>query len=459
MGTVPQQAVLFPDLFSRPLKVEFSEEHLSSFGGSVLLRAADRRLRLTERLASGFRDPRQPAKIDHTVLELVRQRIFALGCGCPDGNDAARLRQDPMMKLVCDRDPLRGEPLGSQPTLSRLENRVSRSELYRMGEVLVDVVLRAQQHRRRGKRRPRRIIIDLDPTCDPTHGTQQLTFFNGYYDCHCYLPLVVTISFDKERRKYPVAIVLRAGNAGAMDGVLAVLERLIARIRRYFPRGTLYFRADAAYAEGPLFDFLDRRKVRYAVGMGANPVLRRLSAEYMSWVRPLAEEQQRSIALHGQGLYQAGSWSWPRMAAYKAEVLVKDGEAADNDRYVIHTLPGTFGGEGVFKFYHGHSDEENTIKELKLEGGMDRTSCSSFAANQLRVLWSLAAYLLVQTLGERARCETLAGATMGTLRVRLLLVAVRVHSTVRRLWLEVAAHHPWAEQWLSCAKSLGAVPT
>jgi hypothetical protein len=267
MASIVEQAVCFPELFSRRLQVEFAEEHLSGWGGSVLLRAADRRLGLTEGLAGVLMDGRQPGKIKHTIWELVRQRIYALACGCPDGNDAARLREDPMMKLICDRDPLTGRALGSQPTLSRLENGVGKKELYRMGEVLMETVLRAQQHRRRGRCRPRRIIVDVDPTCDPTHGAQQLSLFNGYYDRHCYLPLVITVSFDDEDRKYPVATVLRPGTAGAIDGLLPVLKRLFAMIRRFFPKGVLYFRADGAYALNELFEFLERRKVRYAVAM------------------------------------------------------------------------------------------------------------------------------------------------------------------------------------------------
>ena len=175
-----RQTVLFRDLSSRPVVAKFDQRHGSSDGGAILLQACDRRLGVTQRLIEAIDDRRQSGKVRHAIGDLLRQRLYAVACGYPDGNDASRLGSDPIQKLLCDRDPVRGDDLASQPTLSRFENSVGRADQYRMGVALAQTVI--ERHRRRLGRKVKRITIDLDPTDDPTHGAQQLTFFNGHYD-------------------------------------------------------------------------------------------------------------------------------------------------------------------------------------------------------------------------------------------------------------------------------------
>jgi hypothetical protein len=455
-----RQSVLFPELFSKPVRVAFSREHLSSNGGTVLLAARDRQLGLSEALAGCMVDQRQGAKVDHTLLEQLRQRVMGIALGCPDGNDAAKLRGDPMLKLACDRDPVKGQALASQPTISRFENSVNGRQLLAMGYALAETVIGEQAKRRRGKKL-RRILIDIDPTCDPTYGAQQLTFFNGFYGTYCYLPLVVTISFGWERRKYPVAAVLRSGTAGPMVGTMPVLRRLIGLLRTHFGSVRLYLRADSSFAVPELFDLLEAENMRYAIAMGSNSVLEGLSQGLMDQARAQAAETERTTTLYGESFYQSGGWRRERRAAYKAQVLVhpqKD-EHRDNDRYLIHNLDYRYSPKGAFDFYYGHSDMENNIKELKNDLAMDRTSCPDFTANQFRLIMTLAAYLLMQSVAERSSDLDLLKAQMATIRDRLLKIAVRVRSSVRRISLEFTTHHPWADQWLGCAQSIGAAPT
>ncbi|MEW6684550.1 MAG: transposase, partial [Nitrospirota bacterium] len=171
------QSVLFPSLEDRPVLARFDEPHSSSDGGAVLVKAIDQRLRLTARLAACLPDAREPGKVVHPLVDLVRQRVFGLICGYADANDAARLAEDPVHKLLLDRDPVTGDALASQPTLSRFENAVGPKDLLRLGTVLADAVIAHHAARRKG--RARQITIDLDPTDDPTHGAQQLALFNG----------------------------------------------------------------------------------------------------------------------------------------------------------------------------------------------------------------------------------------------------------------------------------------
>ena len=458
MTNIPQQTVFSQDIFSKPVSVSFSKDHLSSDGGSILLKAVDQKLSITRTVAETFVDRRQPEKVHHEILDLTRQRIFSLASGYPDCNDAERLKQDPVLKFMCDRDPITGEDLGSQPTLSRFENSATRFQLLDLSTRLTKKVLRHQQKRRRGKRRPKRIFIDLDPTHDPTHGQQQRTFFNDYYDTWCYLPLIVTISFDKEGRKYPAVAVLRPGNAGAMVGTLSILKRLVPLIRGLFPSAQLYFRADGAYCNPKLLDWLEEESIYYTIPMGSNAVLKRISDPWMDLVRQATHIHGKSVTIHQEDYYQAGTWSHPRRLAYKAEVLVKGSDHRDNARYTITNLPNNFSAAGVFRFYYGHCDMENTIKEFKHDLDIGRTSCTSFLANQLRVLWSLAAYILMQALQERIIDKNLSRATMGTLRERLFKIAVRVKVSTRQVTFLFTTHYPWQGTWLACARSVGAVP-
>ena len=232
---------------SKPIIARFDQPQASSDGGAVLLKMIDDRLGLTWRLASAIRDRRQPGKVAHPLRDLLRQRVFGLACGYADCNDAARLSDDPIHKLLLERDPLHGAALGSQPTLSRFENAVGRADLYRLGTALADAVLTG--HRERLGAGVRLITIDLDATDDPTHGQQELALFNGYYDTWCYLPLIATVTFNAEPIQHAVAAVLRPGTGAATRGVRGVLRRLFIKLRALFPHARLRVRADAGFAD------------------------------------------------------------------------------------------------------------------------------------------------------------------------------------------------------------------
>ena len=206
MSESTTQSVLFPTPFLKPVHAVFDEDEMTSDGGGLLLKAVDERLGLTEALAGCLRDGRQESKVRHSLLDSLRQRVFGLALGYADANDATGLAHDPMHKLLLDRDPVSGERLASQPTISRMENGVGRAELLSMGTALSEAVLR--RHKRRLGRGARKIVIDFDPTDDPTHGQQQFSFFHGYYDTYCYLPLVGTVQFNGEKKQHLVCSVV-----------------------------------------------------------------------------------------------------------------------------------------------------------------------------------------------------------------------------------------------------------
>jgi hypothetical protein len=451
-----KQSVLFPDICSKPVLATFSAERTSTDGGSVLLIPLDREMELTARVAAPIVDHRQAGKVTQEILTMVRQRVFGIAAGYPDGNDAAQLAGDPMLLLACERSPVTGAALASQPTLSRFENALRPRTLLQMGAALARTVLE-QQQRRRGNRRTRRIAIDIDPTCDPTYGQQEFGVFNGFYGTSCYLPLVVTVSFDNEAEKFLVTSVLRPGNASAMKGTRGVLLRIVGLLHEYFPQAQLRLRADSAFAVPELLDGLEAGGLEYVIAMSSNSRLARASADLMKQARQQQRATNQKTTLYGETRYQAHRWRRARRVVYKAEVVTHPGrDPRDNDRYVVTNL--RRGARGVFDEFHRHHDMENRIKELKCDLQMDRTSCESFWANQLRVLLALSAAALLQAFQQKLPPGTFRGMQMGTIRDRLLKRAVQVRESVRRVVLEFSAHYPWQEAWRGIALAVGAVP-
>jgi hypothetical protein len=452
-----RQTVLFSELCGKPLVVKFDQPHGSCDGGAILLKAADRRLGLTPRLIAGIDDRRQGGKVRHAIADLLRQRLYAIACGYADGNDAARLAGDPIQKLLLDRDPFVGAELASQPTLSRFENAVDRADLYRMGVALAEAVI--ERHRQRlGRRRVKRLTIDLDPTDDPTHGAQQLTFFNGHYDSWCYLPVAGFLTFNDEAEQYLCAYVLRPGNAPATQGALGLLKRLLPRLRAAFPRARLRVRLDGGFAAPQIFDFLEAERLEYVVAMAKNKVLERRAARLMGTARRLSRESGETAHVYGECRYAAGSWPHRRRVLIKAEVVRHPGrEPKNNPRFVVTNL--TACPRHLYEqVYCARGDIENRIKELHYGLQIDRTSCSRFLANQLRVLLTAAAYVLMQELRLRAARTALRSAQVTTLRERLLKLAAWVERSARRIVLHLPQSFGWRAEWQHIATALGAAP-
>lgn len=447
------QTVLFADLADRAVVATFDQPHASSDGGAILLKAADRQLGLLAALGATVPDARASTRVTHGVGDLLAQRVFAIACGHPDGNDADRLADDPIHKLLLGRDPIDGGRLASQPTISRFEHTAAPRMLLAMNETLADTVI--ARHRRR-RRDVRLITIDLDVTDDPTHGAQQLTFFNGFYDHWCYLPLVGTLTFDDEARQYLVAAILRPGNAAGTAGVVSLLHRLLPKLWRAFPGARLRVRLDAGFATPEIFRHLEMAGVEYVVAMAGNAVLGRHAEPYVAPLRTVVATTHDTATTYGEAAYQAGSWAAPRRTIIKAEVVWHDGrEPRDNPRFVITNMRQT--PEWIYTHvYCARGDSENRLKELKLALAFGRTSCTRFWANQLRVTLTAAAFVLLQELQLRADRTALRGAQVPRLRHALITIGVQVVRSVRRFVLHFPRSHPDAVTWARLARALGA---
>jgi hypothetical protein len=449
------QCLLFHGLTPKPLVVKFDDPLGSSDGGAILLRAADKRLGLIKRLSACLREEREAGKVKHEIVDLLVQRVMAIACGYPDANDAGRLADDPVHKTLLGRDPVTGASLASQPTLSRFENSVDTKDLYRMGEALAETVI--ERHRQRLRGRARRITIDLDPTDDPTHGAQQLSFFNGHYDTWCYLPVVGFLTFENEAEQYLVTAVLRPGNAPAKMGAIGILDRILDLLRPAFPKARFRVRLDGGFGSGEMFDFLEGQPdVDYVVAMAKNAVLERRVHRLMGKARKNSRETGQTAHIYGECRYQARKWGRKRRVVVKAEVVRHPGrEPKNNPRFVVTNLSQS--PKWIYeKIYCGRGEIENRIKELHHGLEMDRTSCSSFWANQFRVLLTAAAYVLMQEIRLRAAGTAYARAQVWTLRERLLKIGARVVESVRRIVLHLPASFPARHAWSQLALRLNA---
>jgi hypothetical protein len=360
------------------------------------------------------------------------------------------------MKGVCGRNPLRDGALASQPTLSRFENAPKGRELVDMQRVLGQVVI--NHHMRRLKGDARLITIDLDGTEDPAHGQQAFVFFNAHYDSHCYLPLLGFLTFDDEPEQHLCFARLRPGNAREPRVSMAFLGWVVPKLRRAFPKARVRVRLDAGFAVPHVFAKLERLRVEYVVCIGENARLKRQAEPFLVEARSLTSQTGETVQVFGDIRYAADKWPHERRVVVKAEVALHPGRPPkDNPRYIVTNLRNR--PERAYEIYRARGDVENRIKELHHGLQIDRTSCSKFLANQFRVLFAAAAYVLFQALRHVARGTELARAQVCTLRERLLKIGTRVAESARRVVLHFPIAYPWAALWRRIALSIGALPT
>ena len=422
-GCVPQLAFGF----QAGTTARFDGGSLTSDAGLLVLREFDHRFGLTEGLASAYVDPRRADRIEHSALALLRQRVYQIVAGYEDADDSDLLRTDPVLQTVVGQRDL-GVPLGSQPTMSRLENTADWTSIERLKRLPLEWFLRT-----RGTAPfEDELILDVDSTDDPCHGQQQLSFFHGRYGHYVYEPLLI---FEGGSGAL-LSAKLRPGKASPLAGLLPELDRLVSRLRAHSPRTPLALRADAGFAKPALYEWLEQHGLAYAIGFASNPRLKRLAA-------PLIERAQRRFERTGQPVrmftslrYRAARWQRARRMLIKVEVSV----LGLNVRYVVTNRPGKAG--DVFAWYNDRGVAERYIDELKNGLAFDRLSCSRYRANALRVQLHALAYALVHLFRQHLADTPLATASVTTLRLKLFKVAARVERTVRRLWFHLSTSWP-----------------
>lgn len=430
-------AMAFPAVGPLPLDVDFLGGRLTSDGGLPWLAEADADLGLTNALAAGIPDWRK-RRGRHDLPTLLAQRVYQIACGYADQNDADTLRTDPLLKQVCGRRPVTDPDLASQPTFSRLENAIGARTCYRLAVALGDVYLRERE--RDGV--PTHLIVDLDGTDDPTHGDQELTAYHGYYGQHMYHPLLV---FDGTTGQL-ITAVLRPGTVHASHGVVAILRRIVAAMRRRWPDVTLELRADSGFAIPALYAWCEAERIGYTIGLATNARLERAVGELQAEVeRQSAAQDGAKVRLLGETMYQAASWPQERRVVMKAEVLAK----GTNTRFVVTTRDGD--PTAVYAWYVDRGEAENWIKDLKRGCFADRLSCHRFWANQFRLLLHAAAYWLLDTVRRWLVAARVARMTLETVRLRLLKIGGWVREGIDRVRLRLASSHPGEGWWRALA--------
>ena len=408
-----QNVLGFANVQGKKVEADFEGGTVTSDGGALFLRVVEGGIGVIRRLVNAVRDRRHASYIDHTLKDLISQRVYQIACGYEDANDANTLRVDPGFKTACERLPLSGPDLASQPRLTRLENSVSRTDLLRMAYALADVFVASYETP------PKSLILDMDDTNDPTHGAQQLALFSAFYNEYGYQPLHI---YEGQSGKL-ITTILRPGCRPAGAQVEMILKRVVAYLRQAWPEVELFLRADSHFSVPEVHDFCDRHEVHFVLGQAVNSRLKERVAPWLAQAQALYRAQGEKVRLFTAFSYQASSWSQPRRVVAKVEVSA----LGDNVRFVTTSLGSSQPSFIYDRIYSARGRMEGFIKNHKTFLHSDRTSCHSFEANQFRLFLHSAAYMLLHALAEKALQATQwEHAYFDTLQKRLLKVGARV---------------------------------
>jgi hypothetical protein len=415
------------------LEAAFDGGRLTSDGGLTWLAQVDRELGVCEAMSEHLPEWRK-RRGRHSMLSLLKQRVYQIACGYEDQNDSDFLRSDPLLKPVCGVLPESGEDLASQPTICRMENAVSARACYRIAEALGELYSAS-----RGKDGvPKEILLDFDATDDPTHGDQEQSYYHGYFREHIYHPLLV---FDGDTGQL-ITAVLRAGNTHASRSTVAILRRIVGLLRSTWPDVEVELRADAGFAVPAVYEYCEAEGIAYTIALITNSRLEKMAASLLEEAKRRHEKQrERKVKLLSEGHYRAESWDRQRRVVYKAEVM----EEGTNTRFVVTDKPDD--PDELYAHYTERGETENRIKDLKVALKADRLSCHRFWANQFRLLLHAAAYWLMDTLRRKLVVAGIERMQLDTLRLRLVKIGGRVRELLAKVRLHLASGHPGQHLW------------
>ncbi len=440
----------------REIRAQFDGGAISSDGGGLLLREVEKRIGILHQFAACFTDYRNADLIEHTVQELVAQRVYGLALGYEDLNDHEELRGDPLLAVLVEKSDPSPEALAGKSTLNRLEltrETASRKERYKkivldhgdVDRLLVQVFLEAHPEA------PQEIILDIDATDDPLHGKQEGRFFHGYYGHYCYLPLYIFCG------EFLLCARLRSSNIDASAGSVEELRRIVAQIRSAWPEVRMVVRGDSGFCREELMGWCEAEGVDYLLGLAKNERLKAEIEKEMGEAKAQYQETGRAARLFKEFVYQTReSWSRARRVVAKAEHL----EKGENPRFVVTSLRSeAWPGQALYEErYCARGDMENRIKE-QLMLFSDRTSTHYLRSNQLRLYFSSIAYVLLQMLRRLGLEGTeLAKAQCSSIRLKLLKIGALIRITVRKVWVSLAGGYPYVTLFRQVHEKLCALP-
>jgi Transposase DDE domain group 1 len=441
MTQCTQSSFEFKAHHRREIVARFDGGAISSDGGSLLLRETDQRLNLLDRFSRCFLDGREQDRIEHSILEMISQRVYGLALGYEDLNDHEQLRKDPLFGVLAGREEF-DKPLAGKSTLNRLELGNGQKDRYKkitfwkpgVDELLVSVFIESQA------KAPEQIILDVDTTDLALHGKQEGRFFHGYYDSYCYLPLYIFCG------DHVLCARLRQSNSDASAGSLAEIERIIAQIRAKWPEVQIILRGDSGFCRNELMSWCEGHGVDYVFGLARNQRLGKVIGQQMweateQWNR--TGKVARVFAEFGYQTRKAKNRGWSRERRVVAKAEHIDGK--ENPRFVVTSLSNErWAAQTLYEeLYCARGDMENRIKE-QFSLFADRVSAETMRANQLRLYFSVMAYVLVSGLRRLGLKTTeLAQAQVSTIRTRLLKIGAQVRISVRKVWISMASSYPW----------------
>ncbi len=427
----------------RKIVASFDGGTISSDGGAFLLRQTDKRLNLLPRLAECFLDGRNQEQVEHSVLEMLSQRIYGLALGYEDINDHEQLRKDPVFGILAGRNELE-EPLAGKSTLNRMELGKGTKDRYKkitfwkeaIDELLVKVFLESHEQA------PEQIILDVDTTDLPLHGQQEGRFFHGYYDSYCYLPLYIFCG------EHVLSARLREANHDAAFGSLAEIRRIVAQIRVAWPEVKIILRGDSGFCRNELMSWCEDNGVDFVFGLARNQRLRKIIGAQMHEATQQWNQTRKPARVFSEFPYKTkkrkkGGWERERRVAAKAEHI--DGK--ENPRFVVTSLTSEqWAAQALYEdLYCARGDMENRIKE-QFSLFADRVSAETMRANQMRLYLSAMAYVLIDGLRRLGlKATELAQAQVSTIRTKLLKIGAQIRVTVRRVWVSMASSYPWQD--------------
>lgn len=438
--STPEQ-LRFPSIPGYTIRADFEGGGLSSDFGALIIGGVDRQIGLTERLAASVIDKRNPSYVIHSQHDLLKQRIYQIACGYEDGNDCNTLRHDPVFQLGVGHRPFGADEtegvLASGPTISRFEHAATARDIYRSSEALVDQFIAGYATA------PDALVLDVDHSEDAVYGQQPLAFYNHHYRSTCYLPLMIFEGMSGAL----VAAVLRPGRRPTGAENAMIFKRVLKRIRERFPDTHILVRGDGHFSTPELMAMIDAMpNTDFVFGLPSNAVINRLAEPLMQSACKLWADVQTfdavpdSVRLYGEFDYAAGSWCKPWRVVQKAEVMA----LGENPRFVVTSLEAPTPDCVYEQLYCGRGQSENWIKHLKTELASDRTSCTTFAANFMRLIEHAAAYILHQQLRTQALQRTvLADAQPSTVITKLFKIAVQVKQYKDRVILHLPSFCPF----------------
>ncbi len=415
---------------NKAVELDFSGGLLTSDAGALLLREVEEQIGLIQAMVEVIPDARDARYVKHTLTELLIQRVAQIACGYEDANDCNDLRNDPVFKMLAGRFPELDEALASQPTMSRFENSISRTTLYRLARAFVDTFVASYE------KAPETIVVDFDDTNNNVHGDQQLSLFNGYYGESCYMPLHVYEGLSGKL----ITTILKPGKRSNGKQMLAIVKRLITYLRAKWPKTLIVFRGDSHFTYPEVMDWIDTQEnVMFVTGLTGN-------ARLQEAVKTLVEHEKRIFESYGQKTtrfhsfyYQAESWSKSRRVIAKIEVS----EKGTNVRFVVTNMEQAKARVLYRVIYCARGEDELYIKDHKRYLKSDRSSCRKFNANQFRLFLHSAAYVFLHTLKTNILKHTqFANATMETIRLRLLKIGALVRELKTKVKIELSSAYP-----------------